>query len=85
SIHKEFEAPFNSNYEVLPELNVKELVSALTNLSKKDIICKLLHCLLYPETSKIPLHLILNVFGYETAIALWIITSKGMELKWQEL
>lgn len=85
NIHKEFEAPFNSNYEVLPELNVKELVSALTNLSKKDIICKLLHCLLYPETSKIPLHLILNVFGYETAIALWIITSKGMELKWQEL
>ncbi|MEG0168852.1 patatin-like phospholipase family protein [Anaerorhabdus sp.] len=84
-IHQEFEVAFLDNYEILPELNVKEVVKTLENMTKKEIVTKLIHSILYREKSRIPLRLVLNVFGFETAMALWIITSKGIELKWEEI
>ncbi|SJZ34897.1 patatin-like phospholipase family protein [Anaerorhabdus furcosa] len=85
TIQKEFEPAFSKDFEVLPELNVKEIIKTLETMNKKEIVMKLIYCLLYPEASKIPLRLIINVFGYETAMALWIITSKGIELEWKEM
>lgn len=85
AIQEFFSEAFSKDYGLLPGLNVKEIMKAIQKLDKKEMILKFVHYLCYPEKGKLPWNLILNVFSFEVAMALWIVSSKGIHCNWEEL
>ncbi len=85
SIQDFFAEAFKEDYELLPDLNVKEIMKAIQTLDKKEMIMKFVHYLCFPKKGKLPWSIILNVFSFEVAMALWIVASKGIQCRWEEL
>lgn len=80
-----FAEAFEESYIMFPELNVKDILKAIQHLDRKEVIMKFIHHLCYPEKSKLPWGLVINVFSFEIAMALWVVTSKGIKCRWEDL
>lgn len=76
---------FDENYIMFPGLNVKEIAKQIQRLDRKEIIMKFIHHLCYPQKKMLPWGLVINVFSFEAAMALWVVMSKGIQCRWEEL
>lgn len=80
-----FEEAFDENYAMFPGLNPKEIIKAVQSLDRKELIMKIIYHLCYPEKNKLPWSVLVNVFSFEAAMALWVVTSKGITCQWEDL
>ncbi|MFV0480070.1 MAG: patatin-like phospholipase family protein [Anaerorhabdus sp.] len=74
-IEVEFSKAQDEEFDILPSLSVKDVVSALQSMSRLELVKKILHQELYPSKKIISPKILETVFSLEMAVARWVMVN----------